>query len=186
MKIYYTETKADYDELMAKLEKQGYEWMSGEKPTESNMWLYLESDSTLKVDPSDKSISMVGMDDARKRYPDALTVTYTAKKESTSEQDKLYADMAAAFAHGFYELPTMDNSHDMVNKPKHYVGVQNLEVETVLENFLPKITDGYVAHRIGSAIEYILRHPEKNGRQDLEKAKKNLEQIFSYLEETNK
>ena len=80
----------------------------------------------------------------------------------------------------------MSQKIDMVNKPKHYIGIYGLEVETVLENFLPKITDGYVAHRIGSAIEYILRHPEKNGRQDLEKAKKNLEQVFSYLEETNK
>lgn len=76
----------------------------------------------------------------------------------------------------------MSQEIDMVNKPKHYIGVHGLEVETVLENFLPKITDGYVSHRIGSAIEYVLRHPEKNGRQDLEKAKKNLEQIFSYLE----
>ena len=77
----------------------------------------------------------------------------------------------------------MSQEIDMVNKPKHYIGVHGLEVETVLENFLPKITDGYVAHRIGSAIEYILRHPEKNGRQDLEKAKKNLEQVFSYWDE---
>ena len=71
---------------------------------------------------------------------------------------------------------------DIVDKPKHYIGVHDLEVETVLENFLPKITDGYVAHRVGSAIEYILRHPEKNGKEDLEKAKKNLEQVFSYWE----
>lgn len=141
MNIYHTETQADYDTLMVELEKRGYKWESGAKPTELNMWHYRKSDSTVKVSSSDKLINM----------------TVTAKKEQ-------------------------EYNFDIVDKPKHYIGIHGLEVETVLENFLPKITDGYVAHRIGSAIEYILRHPEKNGRQDLEKAKKNLEQVFSYLE----
>lgn len=69
----------------------------------------------------------------------------------------------------------------MVNRPKHYVGIDGLEVETVLENFLPKIKDGYVAHRVGSLLEYVLRHPEKNGIEDLEKAEKNMRQVFTYL-----
>lgn len=71
---------------------------------------------------------------------------------------------------------------DMVNKPKHYIGVNGMEVEEVLQNFLPKINDGYVAHRIGSAVEYLLRHPEKNGDEDILKAKQNIEQIAKYQE----
>ena len=61
---------------------------------------------------------------------------------------------------------------DPVNKPNHYVGIQGLEVETVLQNFIPRYTDSYEAHRIASAIEYLLRSPLKNGTEDVKKAKK--------------
>ena len=82
-----------------------------------------------------------------------------------------------AKAHGYDEVPTMD----VVNRPKHYIGIDGLEVETILENFLPKIKAGYVSHRVGSLLEYVLRHPEKNGIEDLEKAEKNMQQVFAYL-----
>ena len=67
---------------------------------------------------------------------------------------------------------------DVVHSPNHYIGEYGLEVEEVLRNFLPRYVDSYVAHRIGSAIEYLLRSPLKNGKQDLEKAKYNLEQAL--------
>lgn len=68
----------------------------------------------------------------------------------------------------------------MVNKPKHYIGIKGLEVEEVLQNFMPKYKDGYSAHRAASAIEYILRSPEKNGSQDIEKAIRNLQQMMEH------
>lgn len=71
---------------------------------------------------------------------------------------------------------------DKVNKPNHYVGVKGLEVEEVLQNFLPKYKDPYTSHRVGSAIEYQLRSPEKNGLEDLRKARKNLDQAIEYEE----
>lgn len=74
---------------------------------------------------------------------------------------------------------------DMVNSPHHYIGDQGLEVESVLFNFIPRYKDGYVAHRISSATEYILRAPLKNKIEDLKKAKKNIEQALEYLEQTN-
>lgn len=69
-----------------------------------------------------------------------------------------------------------------INKPSHYIGINGLEVETVLQNFIPKYKDGYVAHRASSAIEYLLRSPEKNQLEDIKKAKQNLEQIIEYEE----
>jgi len=69
-----------------------------------------------------------------------------------------------------------------ITKPNHYIGIQGLEVEEVTQNFLPRYTDGYVSHRIGSAIEYLLRAPLKNGIEDIKKAKENLEQIIEYEE----
>lgn len=71
---------------------------------------------------------------------------------------------------------------DNINKPKHYIGINGLEVETVLHNFIPKYKDGYTAHRVSSAIEYLLRSPEKNQLEDIKKAKQNLEQVIAYVE----
>ncbi|QIK52631.1 DUF3310 domain-containing protein [Jeotgalibaca porci] len=72
--------------------------------------------------------------------------------------------------------------NDMINQPLHYVGEQGLEVEVVLQNFIPRYEDPYVGHRIASAIEYLLRSPLKNGQQDIEKARKNLDQALVYME----
>lgn len=72
--------------------------------------------------------------------------------------------------------------NSMVNKPRHYIGEQGLEVETVLQNFVPRYTNSYVAHRVASSLEYLLRAPLKNKREDLEKAKKNIEQALDYID----
>ena len=77
------------------------------------------------------------------------------------------------------EEPEQPNT---VTKPSHYIGINGLEVEQILEEFLPKIEDSYVAHRIGSAIEYLLRSSSKNGDEDIKKAAQNIEQIIRYKE----
>lgn len=73
-----------------------------------------------------------------------------------------------------------------VDKPKHYIGDHGLEVEDVLRNFIPRYENPYVAHRIASAIEYLLRSPLKNGKEDIEKARYNLTQALMYIEEVTK
>lgn len=77
-----------------------------------------------------------------------------------------------------------DTNKDMVNQPNHYIGEYGLEVEDVLRNFIPRYTDPYVGHRVASAIEYLLRSPLKNQRQDIEKAGKNIQQALAYLDMT--
>lgn len=71
---------------------------------------------------------------------------------------------------------------ETVNKPNHYIGELGLEVEEVLRNFIPRYANSYEAHRIASAIEYLLRSPLKNGTEDLRKAKRNIEQVLEYRE----
>lgn len=71
---------------------------------------------------------------------------------------------------------------NMINKPRHYIGDNGLEVEQILAEFLPRHEDGYISHRVGSAIEYLLRAPYKNGLEDIYKASENLEQIKRYAE----
>lgn len=110
---------------------------------------------------------------------ESLTRNWEAEHGKPSVEEYNQWQITQAKAHGYDEPPIMSD-YDMVAKPKHYIGVYGLEVEEVLQNFLPKITDGYVAHRVGSLIEYVLRHPEKNGCEDLEKAQRNLKQVFDY------
>lgn len=51
MKIYHTETQADYDALMVELEAKGCEWFSGRKPTEATTYWKLNSSETcVKID----------------------------------------------------------------------------------------------------------------------------------------
>lgn len=78
---------------------------------------------------------------------------------------------------------TIVKAGDSVNSPSHYIGHNGIEVEQVNIGFLSKINDGYVGHRIGSAIEYLLRAGEKNGKEDIQKAKKNIEMVLDYLDE---
>lgn len=72
---------------------------------------------------------------------------------------------------------------DNINKPNHYIGIHGLEVEEVLQNFIPRYENSYAGHRVASAIEYLLRAPLKNKLEDIEKAKQNLEQILNYEKE---
>ena len=71
---------------------------------------------------------------------------------------------------------------DAIRHVKHYFGIFDLEVETVLRNFIPKFKDAYIGHRVASAVEYSLRSPEKNGIEDLKKAHRNLEQAIEHYE----
>lgn len=66
---------------------------------------------------------------------------------------------------------------EAVNKPSHYVGSKGLEVKEVLENFV-KNKSGMEAHRWCSAVEYLLRYAEKNGVEDLKKARKNMDWLI--------
>lgn len=70
-------------------------------------------------------------------------------------------------------------SNDNVNNPKHYQGINGLEVIEVMENFIPKL-NGMKAVCMANIIKYVLRHPEKNGVEDLMKARWYLDRLISY------
>lgn len=79
-------------------------------------------------------------------------------------------------------VPDDELCGDAIRHVKHYFGIFNLEVETVLQNFIPKFQDAYIGHRVASAVEYLLRSPEKNGIEDVKKAHRNLEQAIEHYE----
>lgn len=63
-----------------------------------------------------------------------------------------------------------------INKPNHYIGTYGLEVKDVTRNFIKGKAE-MEAHRWCSAVEYLLRYKEKNGLEDLKKARKNLSDL---------
>ena len=70
------------------------------------------------------------------------------------------------------ELNKIENKPNMIEHPPHYQGVLGLEAREVHENFVPKY-EKYgvmVASDIKDSIKYILRAPDKNGVQDIDKA----------------
>ena len=69
------------------------------------------------------------------------------------------------------------NKTDMVKHPSHYQGEHGLEAREVHENFVPKYSKygGIVASDIKDAIKYILRAPNKNEVEDIDKAINMLE-----------
>ena len=73
---------------------------------------------------------------------------------------------------------------DNINKPNHYIGTYGLEVKDVTRNFIKGKSEMEV-HRWCSAVEYLLRYKEKNGIEDLKKARKNLDWLIEELEHEN-
>lgn len=63
---------------------------------------------------------------------------------------------------------------DTVNHPSHYK-LGNHEVKDIVSLVADKYHKGSVAHNIASALEYQMRAPEKNGLEDIKKARKCLD-----------
>ena len=68
----------------------------------------------------------------------------------------------------------------MVSHPPHYQSANGLEVIDVIEAFTAKLR-GIEATDTGNIIKYICRWNEKNGLQDLEKAKWYLDHLIAHL-----
>lgn len=73
---------------------------------------------------------------------------------------------------------------DMVNHPKHYKAANGLEVIDVIEAFTAELT-GIQATDTGNIIKYICRWNEKNGLEDLKKARWYLNHLINIIEKEN-
>ena len=80
MKIYHTETQADYDALMIELEKQGCEWLSGRRPTETTKnWKQNSSETCVRVG---KKMAMYDKKSYYTwEYPDTPIIKYKVKAD---------------------------------------------------------------------------------------------------------
>lgn len=73
---------------------------------------------------------------------------------------------------------------DMVNHPPHYQTESGLEAVQVIEAFTAKLS-GIEAVDTGNVLKYVCRWKEKNGLEDLKKAKWYLEHLINHIEKEN-
>lgn len=71
--------------------------------------------------------------------------------------------------------------HDNIHNPKHYQGAFGLEAIEVIKNFAGDLT-AVQGFYWGNAIKYMLRFQQKNGIEDLKKARKNMNWLIEELE----
>lgn len=71
---------------------------------------------------------------------------------------------------------------DTIKSPNHYKGRYGMETIEVIENFTDDM-DGYEGYCTGNIIKYICRWKNKNGIEDLRKAKQYIEFLIKYESE---
>lgn len=159
MDIENVESKVNY----VVREKNGQLWGYSEKPhknLELDEWCNDDSDIIIELE----------------EHPHFLDVKFS---------DSIPRKVGGCCREFIKELEFMEpvpDDGDAIRYVKHYFGIFDLEVETVLQNFIPKFKDAYIGHRVASAVEYLLRSPEKNGIEDVKKAHRNLEQAIEHYE----
>lgn len=75
-------------------------------------------------------------------------------------------------------------NYDSVTKPKHYQGKYGMEALDVVKNFIWDLA-GERAYYWGNVIKYLLRFQQKNGVEDLKKARQNLDWLIEDMEEAS-
>jgi hypothetical protein len=78
-------------------------------------------------------------------------------------------------------LPELNGGRDMVNHPPHYKSETGLEVIDVIEAFTFDLK-GIEATDTGNIIKYICRWKNKNGIEDLKKARWYLNHLITHIE----
>lgn len=74
---------------------------------------------------------------------------------------------------------------EAVNHPSHYQSETGIEVIDVIEAFTFNLS-GVEAFDAGNALKYICRWKEKNGVEDLKKAKWYLDHLIAHVEKLEK
>lgn len=112
MKIYLVETQEDYDDLVIKLEEEGYKWASGNKPTSKYYWEVCYENTYVVAYEGDKTIGFGHVDDIKFRFPN--------KTDKAKELQK-YSEQIAK------------KKEDLVNHPAHYNQYSQEVIDTIEE-----------------------------------------------------
>lgn len=77
-----------------------------------------------------------------------------------------------------------ESNDPMVSHPSHYQSKSGLEVIDVIEAFTDGL-EGIEACDTGNIIKYMCRWKQKNGIQDLKKARWYIEHLINHIEKEN-
>lgn len=101
--------------------------------------------------------------------------TETSEGQYTEETWRQVGKNLRSFADGFNnKCDSEQNTTDNVNHPDHYMLGEH-EVKDIVSLVADKYHKGSVAHNVASALEYQMRAPNKNGLEDIKKARKCLD-----------
>lgn len=112
-----------------------------------------------------------------------IPVGRSAEELNSALQNRLEQQgLALNLAHDAL-IPSSVVKHDNVNSPKHYCkgGLECIQV--IKAQLTPEQNKGYL---YGNVLKYMWRWPEKNGLEDLRKAKHYLEWLIEEVNETGK
>jgi len=70
--------------------------------------------------------------------------------------------------------------YDPVTKPAHYAGHTGIECKAAMESMLG--TDAYTSYMQGCAFKYLWRWRDKNGIEDLKKARECIDNVIRAIE----
>ena len=77
------------------------------------------------------------------------------------------------------EYTIRNDKGDIIKSPNHYKGCYGIETIDVIANFTDNM-DGYEGYCTGNIIKYICRWKQKNGIEDLRKAKQYIDFLIKY------
>lgn len=174
VKIYHVETQEDYDDLMIKLEEQGYMWLSGDKPTSKGYWAASERETIVYLNDIEEYKMTYGfLSTARNKYSDRHIIKYKAGDTLEFETDKAKELQK-------YREQIAKKKEDLVNHPAHYNQYSQEVIDTIEEVTVNMPVT--VAYHVGNAVKYLFRAPFKGKlKQDIEKAVWYLERAVSKL-----
>lgn len=75
---------------------------------------------------------------------------------------------------------TVDSEFDPVTNPSHYAGHTGIDCKAALESMLG--TEAYVSHMQACVFKYIWRWRDKNGIEDLKKARECIDNMIRAID----
>ncbi len=96
MKIYHVETQEDYDDLMIKLEQEGYKWEDGDRPTSHNFWGWFKRKTIIVINETiENTLTYGSLDRAGKKYTYTTIIKHKAG-DTLELEGKLKQDIEKA------------------------------------------------------------------------------------------
>jgi len=137
VKIYHVETQEDYDDLMIKLEDQGYLWISGDKPTAKNCWLECQEETVICLNEViDREMRFSSLGYTKREYPEIPIIKHKAKGVEQMEK-VVVPQFVADYIENHYDgtIPTTLDKADLIRDWDNYINVSgNLKVKEWVKN----------------------------------------------------